>query len=481
LLGFDGVMENKDRVPCPVSNLIVEKMDQRRLYHGAVLFIASIKKRYPRWNQRKIADKIIRGELNFDKLDEVSGDEAVILLKPWIDRSIRHIDKMRYKKEEMREKYGSSRAPLRHVIVTTGDINKDIKIAVEAANNGADVISIMCSSDQSVMDHVPISTVPNRANKGIFINQDGFRAMRAALDDVSKKLKRYIRLCSSSTGLCMPEIAVIAAMEGLDYLSSDALYGSLFWDINLKRSLIDQFFSRVIIARSGMILNTGEDNFFNTEDSYNNHHEILTSHFINDCFAKHAGLRDDQVSLGHDFEMSANAEDSFVLELAMAQLVREAFPRCPTKYMAPKQSKSNKVPMNNILDTLFNVAGMITEQRTHSLGVLTEMSQVNDRFLSLQETNNIFHAMRALNDEVVFSANGKIMRHARQVLDRTHKFLKQISDISFFNAVERGLFANISRSKDRGEGCNGIFEKSRRYINPFAELMAHAQNNRYSR
>ena len=110
--------------------------------------------------------------------------------------------------------------------------------------------------------------------------------MREALDDESKKLGRYIELTNYSSGLCMSEIAFMAAWERLDMLLNDAMYGILFRDINMRRTFIDQYFSRRICAMAGLIINTGEDNYITTADAYDAAHTVIASQFINECFAK---------------------------------------------------------------------------------------------------------------------------------------------------------------------------------------------------
>ena len=44
--------------------------------------------------------------------------------------------------------------------------------------------------------------------------------------------------------------------ERLDVMLNDALYGILFRDINMQRTIVDQFFSRVINGYAGVIINT---------------------------------------------------------------------------------------------------------------------------------------------------------------------------------------------------------------------------------
>ncbi len=65
----------------------------------------------------------------------------------------------------------------------------------------------------------------------------------------------------------MPEIAAMGAQERLDMMLNDAIYGILFRDINMKRTFVDQYFSRMLNAYAGIIINTGEDNYLTTADA----------------------------------------------------------------------------------------------------------------------------------------------------------------------------------------------------------------------
>ena len=114
--------------------------------------------------------------------------------------------------------------------------------------------------------------------------------MRAALDEVSKELGRYVRLTNYASGLCMPEIAALAGLERLDMMLNDSMYGILFRDINPVRTLVDQRFSRQVHARAGIVINTGEDNYLTTADAVDEAHTVTVSQLLNEYFAKEAGL-----------------------------------------------------------------------------------------------------------------------------------------------------------------------------------------------
>src|SRR6185436_13279731 len=104
---------------------------------------------------------------------------------------------------------------------------------------------------------------------------------------------RYVKQTNYSSGLCMAEIAWMAAVERLDMLLNDSMYGILFRDINMCRTFVDQYISRRIIARSGITINTGEDNYLTTADAVERAHTVLASQFINEAFGHRAGLRDE--------------------------------------------------------------------------------------------------------------------------------------------------------------------------------------------
>ncbi|GMA50873.1 hypothetical protein GCM10025857_22300 [Alicyclobacillus contaminans] len=147
--------------------------------------------------------------------------------------------------------------PYIYVIVATGNIYEDVVQAKAAARQGADIIAVIRSTGQSLLDYVPYGATTEGFG-GTFATQENFRIMREALDEVGEEVGRYIRLCNYCSGLCMPEIAAMGALERLDVMLNDALYGILFRDINPQRTLVDQAFSRMINAYAGVIINTGE-------------------------------------------------------------------------------------------------------------------------------------------------------------------------------------------------------------------------------
>ena len=298
--------------------------------------------------------------------------------------------------------------------------------------------------------------------------------MRKALDEVGEEVGRYIRLCNYCSGLCMPEIAAMGALEGLDVMLNDALYGILFRDINMQRTLVDQFMSRVINGFAGVIINTGEDNYLTTADAVEQAHTVLASDLINEQLALIAGLKEEQMGLGHAFEMDPSLENGFLLELAQAQMTREIFPKATLKYMPPTKFMTGNIFRGHIQDALFNMIGIWTSQGIQLLGMPTEAIHtpfMSDRYLSIENAKYIFNNMKNIGDEVEFKKDGIIQSRAKEVLNNAIALLENIEREGLFTALEKGIFGDVKRPKNGGKGLDGVAPKGANYYNPFIELM----------
>ena len=298
--------------------------------------------------------------------------------------------------------------------------------------------------------------------------------MRKALDEVGEKENRYIRLCNYCSGLCMPEIAAMGAMERLDVMLNDALYGILFRDINMQRTLVDQYFSRVINGFAGVIINTGEDNYLTTADAIEEAHTVLASQFLNEQFAIEAGLPPAQQGLGHAFEISPDAENGFLFELAQAQMAREIFPKAPLKYMPPTKFMTGNIFRGHVQDALFNMVTILTSQKIHLLGMMTEAIHtpfMSDRALAIENAQYIFRTMKDFGDEIEFKEDGIIRNRANEVLNKAATLLSEIETNGLFSTLEKGTFADIKRPFNGGKGLDGVVVKDNVYFNPFIPLM----------
>ena len=422
LLGIDGVDANS----VPLPNVVVDSLKAAGVLSEGALFYVGNAMAVLGLTPMEIAERISAGTLDITKLEIKPLPEIQKALEEPINTSMERIRARRAR--------------------TTG---------------------------QSLLDYVPYGATTEGFG-GTYATQENFRIMRQALDKVGEEVGRYIRLCNYCSGLCMPEIAVMGAFEGLDVMLNDALYGILFRDINMQRTLIDQFFSRVINGFAGVIINTGEDNYLTTADAVEAAHTVLASDIINEQLALIAGLPEEQMGLGHAFEMDPMLENGFLLELAQAQMAREIFPKAPLKYMPPTKFMTGNIFRGHIQDALFNMIGIWTNQGIQLLGMPTEAIHtpfMSDRFLSIENAKYIFNNMKSIGDEVEFKEGGIVRTRAKEVLDKAIELLEKLREEGLFSALEKGIFADVKRPRNGGKGLDGVTPKGSNYMNPFVKLM----------
>lgn len=363
--------------------------------------------------------------------------------------------------------------PQKYVIVATGNIHDDVEQAKAAAQSGADIIAVIRSTAQSLLDYVPHGATTEGFG-GTYATQENFRIMREALDEESRRLSRYVQLTNYSSGLCMPEIAFCAAYERLDMLLNDAMYGILFRDINMRRTFVDQYFSRRIAAVTGIIINTGEDNYVTTADAFEAAHTVVASEFINEAFAKRAGLADWQLGIGHVYELDPAIPQSFLLDLAQALLVRECFPDAPLKYMPPTKHKTGDIFFSHAYDLMADIAAKWTGQGIQLLGMMTEAMHtplMMDRYAALKGADYVYRAFDGIADEVQIRPDGKIAARARQVFGEAMRLLKEVEAMGLMAAIGEAKFGDIARTETGGKGLDGVVAKAPGYFNPLLEIL----------
>lgn len=469
LLGVDGV----DAEGVPLPNAIVDSVTSEGTLDAGIarVFINGLLQMG--LSVQELAEAVGNGRVDLTTLPHASENDIQELGHQLAVTSLDRISTNRQKRDQLLDRLGEGRQPYIYVIVATGNIFEDVVQARSAARQGADIIAVIRSTGQSLIDYVPYGATTEGFG-GTYATQENFRIMRAALDEVGEEVGRYIRLCNYCSGLCMPEIAAMGALERLDVMLNDALYGILFRDINMQRTLVDQSFSRMINAYAGVIINTGEDNYLTTADAVQAAHTVLASQFINEQFALRSGLPEAQMGLGHAFEMNPTIEDGFLYELAQAQMAREIFPRAPLKYMPPTKHMTGNIFRGHVQDALFNLVGIMTQQGIQLLGMMTEQIHtplIYDRHLAIENAKYIFNNARHLGDEIEFKADGIIATRARHVLAEAVELLEEIVNIGFFEALSRGLFADVKRTETGGKGLAGVFVRSPDYFNPFEPLL----------
>ncbi len=470
LFGVDGAIgEGPDAVPLP--NLVVDRIaGEVGLERGVTIpFFNTVESGCG--DIAAEAHRIATGEAAVTWPDGFALDIALERARRETQRALDGIEAKRTERAARIETVGEAKKPWFYEIVATGDILEDIPQAQAAAREGCDVVAVIRSTGQSLLDHVPHG-VTREGFAGTFATQENFRLMRAALDDVSEELGRYIRLTNYASGLCMPEIAAMAGMERLDMMLNDCMYGIIFRDINMQRTFVDQHFSRMIHALAEIIINTGEDNYLTTADAYDAAHTVLASQFLNERLAYAAGLPAEQMGLGHAFEIDPGKPDQILLELAHAQLIRECFPDAPLKYMPPTKHMTGNVFMGFLYDGMFNLVGALTGQDIILLGMMTEGIHtpfLSDRDLALENARYVFDSAAGLAGDVSFEPGGTVARRAATVLEETRQMLQKVAELGMFAAIEAGMFADTVRTRTGGKGLDGVVRRADDYFNPVAE------------
>jgi beta-lysine 5,6-aminomutase alpha subunit len=462
----------------PLVNVLVDRLHAKKaLGHGVSYYLGRELVRGAS-NVQDAAERLAFGP-DPDLTADVSPENAKATLAPHTAEALTRIDRARDEREGYKDRFrkaelsGEPRDPLKYVIVATGNIYDDAVQAKAAAHAGADIVAVIRATAQSLLDYVPHGAT-TEGYGGTFATQENFRIIRKATDQATLEYGRYIHQTNYSSGLCMAEIAWMAAVERLDMLLNDAMYGILFRDINMCRTFIDQYVSRRFIARAKIVINTGEDNYLTTADAVEKAHTVLASQFINEAFALRAGLAEEQMGLGHAYEINPWLEDSFLLELAQAQLIRQIFPRHPIKWMPPTKHKTGDIFFAHVHDAMFNLVGITTHQSIELLGMFSEAIHnplLMDRYLSLKATRYLYSACKHLGDEITFKPDGRIASRAKTVLEETHALLLDVKTRTIWEAISTGAFADVKRTRTGGKGYGGVVPREPDYLNPILEAL----------
>jgi beta-lysine 5,6-aminomutase alpha subunit len=475
LLGVDGANE----LDAPLPNVLVDHVrDRGELDKGVAYWLGNALLDDDTRTPQAIARAVDAGELDLCALPRAQDAAVRARITSECEQRLANIGRRMDERRELRERLGERPPPLRYVLTATGNVYEDVVHGLAVAEAGGDIVAVIRSTAQSLLDYVPYGPT-TEGYGGTFATQENFRIMRAALDEWSLQNGRYVRLSSFCSGLCMPEIAAMGAIEGFDNMVNDALYGILYRDINVMRGLIDQRVSRMINGYFGVVINTGEDNYLRTADAIGAAPSVTASQFINRQLARDSGVPDEQIALGDAFEIDTPIVNGLLFEWAQAQLTRELFPDCPVKYMPPTRHMDGNLFRTHASDSLFNLVTIATGQGIQTIGVPTEgifTPHVHDRVIGLENVNYVFNAARDLGDEIEFKRGGIVQTRAQEVLAGANALLQRIADIGLFAALAEGVFGDVRRRAHDGRGIDGIVEVSDGYVNPVTELMRGASS-----
>ena len=122
-----------------------------------------------------------------------------------------------------------------------------------------------------------------------------------------------------------------------------------------------------------------------------------------------------------------------------------------------------------IQDALFNLVGVWTQQGIQLLGMHTEAMHtphMADRAIALESARYVMNNARSLGDEVEFREGGVIRQRAADTLEKTEALLDEVASRGLFDALSRGLFADVKRTPEGGRGLSGVALRAPDYVNP---------------
>ena len=186
-------VEGKGPDDVPLANLVVENIqDGGGLDKGAAYWVANAMARHSLSTQ-EVAEAVGAGKLDLTKISLTDEgrirEQATALARETMAR----IHRNRATRQSLVERWGERPTPWLYIIVATGNIYEDVVQAQNAARQGADVIAVIRSTAQSLLDYVPEGAT-TEGFAGTYATQENFRIMRRALDEVSEELGRYVRL-----------------------------------------------------------------------------------------------------------------------------------------------------------------------------------------------------------------------------------------------------------------------------------------------
>jgi beta-lysine 5,6-aminomutase alpha subunit len=472
LLGLEGA----DDSDIPLANGVVDHvLAEGKLARGVGYWIGNALLQ-TELDLEQIARATVRGDLDLCGLPLAEEETIHRHVAGLCEERIGRIATTMEERRAWREQIGETPPPQRYVLTATGNVYEDVVHARAVADYGGDIIAVIRSTAQSLLDYVPDGPT-TEGYGGTFATQANFRIMREAMDEWSRANSRYVRLSSFCSGLCMPEIAAMGALEGFDNMVNDALYGILYRDINMVRTLIDQRLSRMINGHFHVVINTGEDNYLRTADALEAAPSVVASQFVNFQLARDSGVREEHIAVGNAFEIHPDVPNGLLLELAQAQLTRELFPGSPVKYMPPTRHMNGNPLRTHACDTLFNLVTTATGQGVQTIGVPTEgvfTPHIHDRVMALENVAYVDTAARGLADEIRFKPDGIIQGRAQEVLGDAHRLLQEVAETGLFAAIGAGRFGDVRRDRNEGRGAEGIVATEDGYVNPLVEVMSGA-------
>src|SRR5262249_12490467 len=206
----------------PLANLVVDRLHAERVLNRGSAYWYGRALQLGAKSPSEVVQILTRAPLQ--TLPALPPDRAARLLQQVRQEARAAVEDLRRRvgaRDELRSELGVAEPSHKYVIVATGNIHDDVDQARAAAQAGADVIAVIRSTAQSLLDYVPHGAT-TEGYGGTYATQENFRIMREALDEETRRLKRYIQPTNYSSGLGMGEIAFPPPWERLGRPPTDA-------------------------------------------------------------------------------------------------------------------------------------------------------------------------------------------------------------------------------------------------------------------
>jgi beta-lysine 5,6-aminomutase alpha subunit len=108
-----------------------------------------------------------------------------------------------------------------------------------------------------------------------------------------------------------------------------------------------------------------------------------------------------------------------------------------------------------VQDALFNMVTILTGQKIHLLGMMTEAIHtpfMSDRALAIENAQYIFRTMADFGSEIEYKQGGIIQSRAAEVLQKAADLLKEIERTGLFRHARKGRVRGHQASAGRRQG-----------------------------
>ncbi|MDO8493815.1 MAG: lysine 5,6-aminomutase subunit alpha [Deltaproteobacteria bacterium] len=258
-------------------------------------------------------------------------------------------------------------------------------------------------------------------------------------------------------GLSLPQQVLKAYRLGFQTVGVDHWSAALQGTIEAKRAFTDLSFVFSMAAKFGMHVLSNHASLHGIMKNWH----LLANMNLYEQFAKRENMPFENVILS--CTLQGMDQEDYLSQVALAQLIREMFSQSPLALR------------------LFDGA----QAFAFAVGALTEQDilefQYNDRLPTFRDRNTFFkeceiwsRQTKDLGGEISFNTYGRIARSANALLDQTWKFLKKVQHQTLWTVLEEGGLVTEKPAK-KGDGEEGVFQKSYHYWNPVEEWLRGKQ------